>query len=298
MIIVGALLAVVSLGVAAAAEQTDIAIGDPALFGWLAIFGAALFVAGLLYVAIRQLRVRRHLPPGRYRGPAIPLLLVLVFVLASIATAPFARDAAALVLGQGKLTFFGSIVILMATQSALLLVSWFLVFRPGALQALPSLPGRNAGAALLQGVGWGVVAWIVSSMIAVGVELALRQAGLEMEPQAAEQAISVVEPWVVVLAIVVLAPIAEEIFFRGIVFNAWLRERGRRWAFIGSAALFAIIHVSLVALLPIFVLGLGLAWIYSRTGNLLAPIAMHATVNGISVILALLVRFEVITLPV
>lgn len=298
MIIVGAVLAIVSLGAAAAAEQPGLAIGDPALFGWLALLGGALFVAGLLYIAIRQLRVRRYLPPERYRGPAIPLLLVLVFVLASIATAPFARDAAALVLGEGKLTFFGSIVILMATQSALLLVSWFLVFRPGALQALPSLPGRNAGAALLQGVAWGVVAWIVSSLIAAAVDLALRQAGVEMEPQAAEQAISVVEPWVVILAIVVLAPIAEEIFFRGIVFNAWLRERGRRWAFIGSAALFAIIHVSLVALLPIFVLGLGLAWIYSRTGNLLAPIAMHATVNGISVILALLVRFEVITLPV
>ncbi|MEO6578112.1 MAG: hypothetical protein ABIO99_04350, partial [Candidatus Limnocylindria bacterium] len=121
MIIVGAVLAIVSLGVAAAAEQPGLAIGDPALFGWLAIFGAALFVAGLLYVAIRQLRVRRHLPPERYRGPAIPLLLVLVFVLASIATAPFARDAAALVLGEGELTFFGSIVILMATQAALLL---------------------------------------------------------------------------------------------------------------------------------------------------------------------------------
>jgi membrane protease YdiL (CAAX protease family) len=41
-----------------------------------------------------------------------------------------------------------------------------------------------------------------------------------------------------------------------------------------------------------------LAWIYDRTGTLLAPIAMHATVNGISVALALLVRFDVVRLPV
>jgi membrane protease YdiL (CAAX protease family) len=53
-----------------------------------------------------------------------------------------------------------------------------------------------------------------------------------------------------------------------------------------------------VALVPIFLLGLALAWIYERTGNLLAPIAMHATVNGISVAFALLVRFDLVRLPV
>ena len=54
----------------------------------------------------------------------------------------------------------------------------------------------------------------------------------------------------------------------------------------------------MVALVPIFLLGLALAWVYQRTGNLLAPIAMHATVNGISVALALLVRFDVVRVPV
>ena len=82
--------------------------------------------------------------------------------------------------------------------------------------------------------------------------------------------------------------------------NLWtpLSEAGRRWAFFGSAALFAAIHLSLLSLLPIFVLGLGLAWVYDRTKSLLAPMAMHATVNGISVALALLVRFDVVRLPV
>ena len=84
--------------------------------------------------------------------------------------------------------------------------------------------------------------------------------------------------------VVFVAPIAEEIFFRGVAFNAWLREGGRRYAYIGSAALFAVIHVSLVSLVPIFMLGLALAWVYERSGHtLLAPMAMHATVNGISV---------------
>src|SRR5690606_33705472 len=103
--------------------------------------------------------------------------------------------------------------------------------------------------------------------------------------------LAVVHPVIAVLAIVVAAPIAEEIFFRGVVFNAWLREGGVRVAFIGSALLFAVIHLSVVAVLPIFLLGLALAWVYRRTGNILAPIGMHATVNGLSVGIVLLDRY-------
>ncbi|MEO5986650.1 MAG: type II CAAX endopeptidase family protein [Candidatus Limnocylindria bacterium] len=297
MAVVGALFALFSLGASAAALQGAIRVADPALLAWLAILGGVLFVAGLVYVAVRQLRVRRHLPPERYRGPAIPLLLLLVLVLATILTIPFTADAAALVLGEGELTFLGALVLLTATQAALLTVSWLLVFLPGALKALPAFPGPRPVAAIRAGLGWGAAAWLGSSVLAAGIAWALERAGFVVEPQTAEQAIAVVEPWVVIVAIVILAPVAEEVFFRGIVFNAWLRERGRRWAFIGSAVLFAVIHVSVVALVPILLLGLALAWIYARTGSLLAPIVMHATVNGISVALALLVRFEVIAFP-
>ncbi|MGH2401977.1 MAG: CPBP family glutamic-type intramembrane protease [Candidatus Limnocylindria bacterium] len=298
LVAVGAVLAIGALGVGAAAVQSGAAIDDPALFGWLVLLGAALFSAGLLYIAIRQLRVRRFLPPERYRGPGVLVLLLLVLALASIITAPFGADAAALLMGDGELTFLGAAVLLVATQVSLLLVSWFLVFRPGALAALPFLPGRDAGGAIRSGLGWGVLAWLGATLVSAGVVWLLESFGFEPEPQAAEQAIALVDPWLVVLSIVILAPIAEEVFFRGVVFNAWLREGGRKWAFIGSSILFAVIHISVVALVPIFLLGLALAWIYERTGNLLAPIAMHATVNGISVAFALLVRFDLVRLPV
>jgi CAAX protease family protein len=192
----------------------------------------------------------------------------------------------------------GAVVILVSTQLALLFVSWLFVARPNALAALPSFPGRDPAGALLTGAGWGIGAWVMSTAAIVIMAWLLEAIGLPPEPQAAERAIALVDPWLVVLAVVILAPIAEEVFFRGVVFNAWLREGGRRWAYVGSAALFAIIHLSLVSLVPIFLLGLALAWVYERTGNLLAPIAMHAVVNGISVLLAFLVRFELIRLPV
>ncbi|MCA1569248.1 MAG: CPBP family intramembrane metalloprotease [Chloroflexi bacterium] len=298
LIIGGTLLAIGALGTGVLATRGEVAVEDPAVLGWLALLGAAMFAVGLLYVAIRQIRARRFLPPERYRGPGVLLLLVLVLVLASIITAPFSADAAALILDEGELSFVGAAVLLVATQLALLLVSWFLVFRPGALAALPSLPGRDPGGAIRTGLGWGVVAWFGATLASAGVVWVLERLGLDAQPQAAARAIQMVEPWLVILAVVILAPIAEEVFFRGVVFNAWLREGGRRWAFIGSSVLFAAIHISVVALLPIFLLGLALAWIYQRTGNLLAPITMHATTNGISVAVALLVRFDVVRLPV
>ena len=298
LIVVGLVLAIGALSAGVAVARGGSGSVDVAVFGWLALLGAVLFAVGLLYVAIRQLRVRRYLPPERYRGPGVLVLTLLVLVLASILTAPFGSDAAALLMGEGELTFPGAAVLLVATQVSLLLVSWLLVFRPGALEALPSLPGRDPAGALLAGLGWGVPAWLVATLASAGVVWLLESLGFDAEPQAAERAIALVDPWLVVLSVVILAPIAEEVFFRGVVFNAWLREGGRRWAFFGSSALFALIHISVVALVPIFLLGLALAWVYHRTGNLLAPIAMHATVNAISVALALLVRFDVVRLPV
>lgn len=297
LIIGGALVAVVALGAATAAVSGQLGDADANLLAWIALGGAVVFSGGLVYSGVRQLRVRRILPPERYRGPSVLILLALVLVLASIMTAPFGADASALLLGDGELTLLGAFVLLVSTQVALLLVAWAFVFRPNALAGLP-LPGHDPAGAIRAGLGWGILAWLGATLASYAAIALLQAVGIDPEPQAAEQALEIIDPWLAVLAIVILAPIAEETFFRGVVFNAFRREGGRRWAYLGSSALFAVIHVSLVAVIPIFLLGLALAWVYERTGSLLAPMAMHAVVNGVSVLLALLLRFDVIRVPV
>jgi membrane protease YdiL (CAAX protease family) len=271
---------------------------DLAPFGIALSIGTIAFVIGLVYTAIRQLRVRRALPPERYRGPSVFILLALALVVGLALTALFIADAEALESGEGELTLLGSAVILVAAQTGLLLVGYLFVYRPGALAALPSFPGRDPRGALVAGVGYGALAWLGTNVVLYIMAALLTAIGQPPEVGPAENAIAMLEPWLVVLAIVLFAPIAEELFFRGIVFNAWRREASRRWAYVGSAALFAVIHFQLVSLVPIFLLGLALAWVYERSGSLLAPIAMHATVNGLSVALALFVRFGGIELPV
>lgn len=85
------------------------------------------------------------------------------------------------------------------------------------------------------------------------------------------------------LAPILVAPIAEEILFRGVCFG-WLRARlGFLVASLVSSALFATWHASLVVAAPLFIVGLLLAWVYERTGSLWFAILWHAAFNSVSV---------------
>lgn len=296
--------------VLAGGAASSAALAMNALAGAFAILGGALlFTAGLVYLAVRSLIVRRHLPPSRYRGPSILVMLGLVLVLTSIVSVFAVTDALAIFEGEGRPSVGGSLLLLTATQLSLLVVAGLLVVLPRALEGSPPLAGRAPLRAMGLGLGIGAAAWLGSSALLVAIVALLNLVDLAPATQPVEQALEVVDPVVLVVALVLVAPVAEEVFFRGVAYAAWLRERGRTFALVGSSALFAVVHFTpadaalgaLVAAalmaLPIFVLGLALAWLYSITQSLLAAIVMHATVNGISVMLGLLVRFDVIRLP-
>jgi membrane protease YdiL (CAAX protease family) len=84
----------------------------------------------------------------------------------------------------------------------------------------------------------------------------------------------------------VLAPIGEEIFFRGFVYNCVRQRLGRGWGLSLSAGLFSLVHLGPLVLLPIFLVGIALALAYERSGSLWVPIFMHATFNGVQLIAA------------
>ncbi len=76
-------------------------------------------------------------------------------------------------------------------------------------------------------------------------------------------------------------PIIEEIFFRGFCYPAFKKKWGVAPAMVLSAGLFALIHQSLFAFLPIFVLGLAFAFVYEKRKSLLPSIVMHIIHNTI-----------------
>jgi membrane protease YdiL (CAAX protease family) len=85
------------------------------------------------------------------------------------------------------------------------------------------------------------------------------------------------------LAVVIVAPIGEEILFRGFLFRGWQRSSGDAWIAIGATAvLWAIVHVQYDPLVigEILVAGLALGWVRWRTGSTISTILLHSMLNA------------------
>ena len=90
-------------------------------------------------------------------------------------------------------------------------------------------------------------------------------------------------PWLVIagfaLMSVVLAPVFEEILFRGMLFPAILKQ-GRLWPTVmAMSGVFALVHHNMGAFTSIFVLGVFLHIAYLHTGSIRVPILLHALHN-------------------
>ncbi len=101
---------------------------------------------------------------------------------------------------------------------------------------------------------------------------------------AAEEATGTATRLLLLVLIVVVAVIVEEIVFRGMVL-AMLRRRMGPWpAILLSGAAFSLLHFlldpdAILAVPGLFIIGIGLGWAALRTGDLSAPIFIHAGVN-------------------
>jgi len=92
------------------------------------------------------------------------------------------------------------------------------------------------------------------------------------------------------IAVVIAAPLAEEMFFRGFAFRG-LITRKKFWpAAILVSIVFAVIHIEPANILPIFVLSLVLCWFQWRTSSVIPPIIGHATYNGVQIVAWLIAR--------
>lgn len=89
-----------------------------------------------------------------------------------------------------------------------------------------------------------------------------------------------------ILLVVIVAPVAEEIIFRGVIFAGFLKKMPLLLAAFLSAVIFALPHLPSGAVLLPLIGGLGfiLALLYYKTDSLGPPIILHATNNAIALI--------------
>lgn len=96
------------------------------------------------------------------------------------------------------------------------------------------------------------------------------------------------------VAAVLVAPVAEEIVFRGYLYPAAKRFCGPVGGIIFSSLVFAAAHGNVVALLPLFILAVLLCLIYEFTGSIWANISVHFLFNAATVAVQLMVRYGII----
>lgn len=82
--------------------------------------------------------------------------------------------------------------------------------------------------------------------------------------------------------IVIVAPLFEEIFFRGFVYRVLAKTWSVGFGSFMSAILFALFHFEFQSFIPLFILGLILNYNYQRTSSLWTAIGFHALNNGIA----------------
>jgi membrane protease YdiL (CAAX protease family) len=81
------------------------------------------------------------------------------------------------------------------------------------------------------------------------------------------------------LLAIAIAPVTEELLFRGILYPFIKQQGYPKLALLGTSVLFGLLHLNVMAFLPLTFLGLVLAWLYETTDNLMAPILAHSLFN-------------------
>jgi membrane protease YdiL (CAAX protease family) len=178
-----------------------------------------------------------------------------------------------------------------------------LVVSPGALSwqqmGLGVRSVGRVGADLVFGAMLAIPVWLATVIaVAIAVTFLNHTPDNPLPPSS--------NPWSLAVNLVtaaILAPLAEELFFRGFATTAWVSTMGAEQGLARSAVFFAFVHVfnasgatfgdalaegavGFVARIPV---GFALGWVFLRRRSLFASFGLHSSFNGIQVVLAYLV---------
>lgn len=217
-----------------------------------------------------------------------PLIVLGIAALLSRLAGPRAED-------QPADYLLGALIANMVWQVALGGTTFVIAARHGHVWSLlgfrrPRLktPGWYGG--ILRLIPWSITLALLMSLVArvvvtmyVVIATALDYDFLLPEAQIPEEVFDNGHLQVLAgISIVFLAPVVEEVFFRGFIFAGLRRIIGLWPAAIISSLLFAVVHAQSGLVIPFTVVGLLLAYLYHRSKSIYVPVAMHFFFNAFS----------------
>ncbi|MBJ7360317.1 MAG: CPBP family intramembrane metalloprotease [Chloroflexi bacterium] len=287
-------------------------VGASALVAGFAGAGVALVIVALVLIGVggialsgaSALQRRVDTPAAGWRGPGplaifwttIPWALLAQLLVAALLTALGAATALS--------TPLGTLALAAASNLATVLIIGLVVVGSGAVRwrdlilATPAaspktLPPPDRRGGLAGDLFWGVaLALPILSAAGLFATLVMNGTGLSA-PVVLPPTMNAVDLAANVLTAGLIAPIGEELLYRGVIAQAWARQSSARRAILFSAVVFAFAHtltvggtsvgdaasVAVVAFAVRLPLGIALGWLWIRRRSLVATIALHASYN-------------------
>lgn len=266
--------------------------GAPALFAVAMVLASIGFLAAGGSQAVEGVR-RPYLP---YRGPSPLLAFGAVIALTLLGFVVIIAPLVAL--GLDPASPVATAVSLVLTTLVYVGVVRLLVVGPGALswrEMGVAVPVPVAVRELVVGAAWALPILVLTVIVGLALRAAM---GMEsLPPSPLPPALDPVGITANFVSAAILAPIGEELFFRGFATTAWRRVLGAWPAIVRGAVFFSLAHVvtlfdtsaaegaqrALYAFLVRLPVGIALGWLFLRRGSLWAPIGLHAVFNGLQV---------------
>ena len=288
-------------------------VGVSALVAGFAGAGVGLVILALVLVGVggialsgtSALQRRVDTPAAGWRGPGplaifwttIPWALLAQLLVAALLTSVGAATAL-------LRTPIGTLALAAASNAATVLIVGLVVVGSGAVRwrdlvfATPAaspttLPTPDRRGGLAGDVLWGAtLALPILSAAGLFATLVMNGTGLSA-PVVLPPAMGAVDLAANALSAGLIAPIGEELLYRGVIAQAWARQSSARRAILFSAVVFAFAHTltvggtsvggavsgAAVAFLVRLPLGIALGWLWIRRRSLLATVALHAAYN-------------------
>ncbi|HEX7816954.1 type II CAAX endopeptidase family protein [Dyella sp.] len=186
-------------------------------------------------------------------------------------------DIRVLLIGGSLLGASALIVLLVRRQWPQL---WRVATPPGLGMTMPAQTSYLA-TALLVGLILPFVGGMITKLLSQGHDV----------PQDIKQLGALASPWskcILAGVAVLIAPVVEEILFRGVLLSAWLKRLPTGWAVAATSTVFALIHLPDLSFLwyglpNLALLGVAFAWLRLKSGSLYPAMLAHAMNNLVTI---------------
>jgi uncharacterized protein len=220
-------------------------------------------------------------------GIAEVVKVMILFYFWSLVLAVLFGFANEYIFGRGTENLFVLVHTLIIDGAVLFFIIYFVHTKFKAPLASIGLSKKNILSDI--GLGFSSYAVVLPLLITIIAVLAYCVSLINYEPPPHPLVdIFVVEdrrnPFIIYLSLALactIGPVIEEIFFRGFCYTTFKKYIGPGGAMVLSAVFFAFVHYSVFAFLPVFALGMVLAYLYEKRGTLMASITVHIVHNSL-----------------